>query len=98
VKCGNIGPDIRVFIAWHSGTPNAFVPRLGESGRSLVSGAFHPKLEPEVREEPGRHADTHRQRRAVKEEGEHEDNAAAASSPEWRPGWIAIDQTDRITV
>jgi len=59
VKCRNSDRDIfRVFIAWHSGTPNAFVLRLGESGRSLESGAFHPEPEPEVREEPGRRADT----------------------------------------
>jgi hypothetical protein len=97
VKCGNSGPEIfRVFIAWHSGTLNAFVLRLGESGRSPESGAFHPEPEPEVREEPGLHADT-RQVRAVKQKSDHEDNSAAAHSPEWRPGGIAEDQTDRIT-
>jgi hypothetical protein len=54
VKCGNSGPDIyRVCIRGHFGTPNEYVTRLVESGRSLGSGAFHPEPEPAIREEPG---------------------------------------------
>jgi hypothetical protein len=85
VKCGTSGPDIyRVCIPGHFGTPDEFVARLVESGRSPGSGAFHPKPEPEVREKPG--ADTHRQRRALKQKGEHEANSAAASFPQCRAG------------
>jgi len=87
VKCGNSGPDIyRVCIPGHFGAPNEYVARLVESGRSLGSIAFHPEPEPEVLEKPGPLADTHRQRRALKQKGEHEDNSAAASSQQCRAG------------
>jgi hypothetical protein len=87
VKCGNSGPDIyRVCIPGHFGTPNEFVARLVESGRSLGSGAFHPELEPEVGEKPGPLADSHRQRHVLKQKGKHEPNSAAASSPQCRAG------------
>ena len=87
VKCGTSGPDIyRVCIPGHLGTPNEYVARPVESGRSLGSGAFHRKPEPEVPEKQGPLADTHRQRRALKQKGEHEDNSAAASSPQCRAG------------
>ena len=67
VKCGYSGPDIyRVCIPGHFGTPNEYVARPVESGRSLGSGANHPELEPEVREKPGPLADSHWQRHALK--------------------------------
>jgi hypothetical protein len=87
VTCGTSGPDTyRVCIPGHFGTPNEFVAWLVESGRSPRSGAFHPKTEPELREKPDPLADSHRQRHVLKQNGEHKDNSAAASSLGCRAG------------